>query len=87
MHAQNHFPVEGNTNVQVRPTMTVAELVEVAPQVVRFFMERRLHCVGCHLDTFCTLEQVAAFYGQPDLVQALQTFLNRSDQPPTSEDN
>lgn len=67
---------------RIHPQMTVAEVIRAYPRAMFFFLEHRLHCVGCHLDTFCTLEQVAEFYGLPDLVQTLCAFLNCSEDEP-----
>ncbi len=65
--------------MKVEPTMTVAELLEAEPRLARFFVEHHMHCLGCHMDIFCLLEQVAAFYNRPTLVQELQEFVDALD--------
>jgi hybrid cluster-associated redox disulfide protein len=43
--------------------MTVSELISVHPSAMRFFLQRRMLCVGCPTETFHTLEEVACIHG------------------------
>ncbi len=41
---------------------TVAQVMQVYPQTIAVFIALKTDCVGCHLDKFCTLTEVAAAY-------------------------
>ncbi|GAB4415528.1 MAG: hypothetical protein Kow002_00720 [Anaerolineales bacterium] len=41
---------------------TVQQVVESYPQAADFFIQLKTDCVGCRLDWFCTLEDVARDY-------------------------
>ncbi len=36
--------------------------MQVYPQTIAVFIALKTDCVGCHLDKFCTLTEVAAAY-------------------------
>lgn len=40
----------------------VESLLKAAPKAVRFFLDRRLGCVGCGFARFCTLGDVVKTY-------------------------
>jgi len=42
--------------------VTVAELLQSNPSAVRFFLDQKTDCVGCHLARFCTLKDVVSAY-------------------------
>ncbi len=44
---------------------TVAQVMKAYPQAISVFLELKTDCVGCHLDKFCTLSEVAAAYELP----------------------
>jgi len=44
---------------------TTAQVVKTYPQTAWVFLEIKANCVGCHLDKFCTLSEVAAAYELP----------------------
>ncbi|MFO7584968.1 MAG: hypothetical protein R6W69_09570 [Anaerolineales bacterium] len=44
---------------------TVAQVLDTYPHMTAVFMSLKTDCVGCHLDKFCTLEEVAAAYELP----------------------
>jgi hybrid cluster-associated redox disulfide protein len=44
---------------------TAAQVMKAYPQVASVFLELKTDCVGCHLDKFCTLSEVAAAYELP----------------------
>lgn len=47
----------------IRPTMSMAELLERLPQAAPLLMRRQMACVGCGMSRFDTLEDAAAIYG------------------------
>lgn len=53
---------------------TVARVLKTYPQLAGVFLALKTDCVGCHLNRFCTLQDVAASYGLPlgILLQKLQ---------------
>jgi hybrid cluster-associated redox disulfide protein len=38
---------------------TVAEVMELWPQTIPLFMRHRCFCVGCHMASFCTLDEAS----------------------------
>lgn len=42
--------------------MSVKELLECCPGAMRFFVERRMMCVGCPTEAFHTIEEVARIH-------------------------
>ena len=43
--------------------MTLGELVEKYPQAVEVMLKRGMHCIGCHMAAWETIEQGAAGHG------------------------
>ncbi len=48
-----------NMNLEYLPKMSVKELFNSEPMLVKMFMELKLHCIGCPMDEFHNLEDVA----------------------------
>lgn len=48
------------------PTMTLGEIVEKYPQSIDIMMRYGLHCIGCHVSPFETLEQGAMGHGMSE---------------------
>ncbi len=46
-------------NFDLLPKMSVKELFNSDPMLVKMFMELKLHCIGCPMDEFHNLEDVA----------------------------
>jgi hybrid cluster-associated redox disulfide protein len=46
-------------------TWTAEQVMQTYPQTVSVFLALKTDCVGCHLERFCTLEEVAASYKLP----------------------
>ena len=44
---------------------TVAQALALAPRGWGAFQRRRMACVGCQMDAFCTLREAAEIYNQP----------------------
>lgn len=62
---------------------TVADVLTAFPQSAAAFIALRTDCVGCHLDRFCTLEEVAAVYEIP--LEQLLARLHDAIQIPKEE--
>ena len=45
-------------NLDVLPEMSVKELFDTEPMLIKMFMELRLNCIGCPMDEFHTLNDV-----------------------------
>jgi hybrid cluster-associated redox disulfide protein len=60
---------------------TVAQVIKTYPQAVPVFIALKTNCVGCHLDRFCSLEEVAVSH-EISLELLLQE-LNKAIQVPT----
>ena len=48
---------------KITKTMTLGEIVTKHPESVDIFMKYGLHCIGCSVATWETLEQVATAHG------------------------
>jgi hybrid cluster-associated redox disulfide protein len=46
--------------------MTLGELVERFPQAAMVMARRGMHCIGCHMAAWETVEQGARAHGMPD---------------------
>lgn len=59
-------------------TRSVAEIMAMSPAIVRLFIERHLHCIGCPIAPFHTLDDAAVEHGvmADDLIAAVVTAVN-----------
>jgi hybrid cluster-associated redox disulfide protein len=59
--------------------MTLEELSLKYPKLVNVLLEKGMHCIGCHMASFETIEQGAIAHGlNPDaLVKELNSKLNK----------
>ncbi len=55
--------------------MTIEEVVEQYPETMMVFMRHGLHCVGCHVSAFESIEEGALAHGIN--VDALVSDLNK----------
>ena len=60
-HGENGYSCRMNAELALHET-TVAVFLEQTPKAVRFFINQRTACVGCHLAKFCTLKDVVTSY-------------------------
>jgi hybrid cluster-associated redox disulfide protein len=44
---------------------TVDQLLRAYPQTITVFLTSKMDCVGCHLERFCSLEEIATAYKIP----------------------
>lgn len=59
------FQYSGGMDSVLDANWTAAQVMKAYPQVASVFIELKTDCVGCHLDKFCTLTEVAADYELP----------------------
>lgn len=50
------------TKLILQPQTTVEEVLERFPNTYAVFMNRKTKCIGCFLQKFCTLQDVAETY-------------------------
>jgi hybrid cluster-associated redox disulfide protein len=75
------FGYSKNMGPNLSANWTAAQVMKTYPQAVSVFIALKTNCVGCHLDRFCSLEEVAASYEiSPEL---LLQELNKVIQIPT----
>jgi hybrid cluster-associated redox disulfide protein len=70
-------------NTQILPAqMTVEDILKKWPQAYAIFNTRNTACVGCMLQRFCTLQDVAETYliSLSDLVVDLENYVNGNSQ-------
>lgn len=51
---------------KISKKMALGEAVQKFPATVPIMMKYGLHCVGCHVAAFETIEQGAAVHGMPE---------------------
>ena len=64
MNARQKTELE-NMETVVSKNMTIGEVVEKYPQTAEVMQAYGLHCIGCHVNPFETLEQGAMGHGMP----------------------
>ncbi|MBN2517696.1 MAG: DUF1858 domain-containing protein [Candidatus Altiarchaeota archaeon] len=57
--------------------MTLGDVVEIYPETVEVFMKYGLHCIGCHVAAWESIEQGAMAHGITD-VDSLVEDLNKA---------
>jgi len=67
--------------VQLTPHMTVKELLDRYPQLLKTFLELDLLCVGCPAEAFHTVNDIATeyVYDPNELIQYFQRILDASE--------
>ena len=50
----------------IKKDMSLGEIVEKYPETVQIMMEHGLHCVGCHVAAYESLEQGCKAHGMDD---------------------
>jgi len=58
---------------------TVDEVLQEWPEAFSVFMKHRTKCVGCFMQQFCTLQEVAETY-QLSLEQLIDEIMNLSEE-------
>lgn len=58
--------IKGSKEGEITKGMTLGEIITKYPEVVDIMMKRGLHCVGCHVAAYETLEQGAKAHGMSD---------------------
>jgi hypothetical protein len=69
-----------DTNDFLHDHRTVEEVLHKWPETWEVFKSRKTHCMGCFLQRFCSLQQVAEAYQFPlaDLIGELEKRVDRS---------
>ena len=57
---------DDKTGAGITRDMTLGEIVRRYPEAVEVMLRRGLHCVGCHVAAWETLEQGAKAHGMSD---------------------
>lgn len=66
----------------IEKTMTFAEVLRSDPKAAVVLMRYGLHCIGCHISAFETLEQGAKAHGLTDeQIDAMVAELNSRSGP------
>ena len=50
------------TKVQIESHWTVDETLRKRLDISRFFIKNQMQCVGCYMQKFCTIKDVAGIY-------------------------
>lgn len=63
----------------IEKTMTFQQILEANPKAGAILMRYGLHCIGCHISAFETLEQGSKAHGLTDeQITSMVTDLNQS---------
>jgi hybrid cluster-associated redox disulfide protein len=54
-----------NMDSPIRANLTVEEVLGISPKTIPVFLALRTDCVGCQMERFCTLKEVARAYKLP----------------------
>ena len=68
---------------QISQYWTVSEILKEYPETRQVFIERKTLCLGCYMDRFCSLKDVAQVYSleTETLVQEIQkAAVNKTNQ-------
>ena len=57
---------------KIRRDMTIEEAVRTYPEVISVFLNYGLHCIGCHVANWETIEQGAMTHGIADVEKMLK---------------
>lgn len=63
------------TKVQIESHWTVDETLRKRLEISRFFIRNQMQCVGCYMQKFCTIKDVAGIY-QKELDKFLKDLNN-----------
>ena len=69
-----------DTNKFLQDQITVEEVLQRWPETWVVFMNKRTHCVGCFMQRFCSLQEVAEAYQLTfqDLSEELEKRVHQS---------
>jgi len=62
-------------DIEVQSHWTVDETLRQKPETSRVFVKHRMQCVGCYIQKFCTIKDVAEIY-QVNLNEFLKSLNN-----------
>ena len=68
--------MDAKNNLQAQTS--VADVLKNLPNAYVVFANRKTNCIGCFLQKFCTLEDVASSYQIQDLVNDLEKFVSKN---------
>ncbi len=57
---------------QITKDMIIEEVVRKYPKVIPVFMAHGLHCIGCHIANYETIEQGALGHGIGDITDLMK---------------
>lgn len=79
MIAENNAPENKITkDIKITKDMVIAEIVEKFPYLAEYIMDYGVHCVGCGIASFETLEQGFMGHGMtPENVDVIIEELNK----------
>lgn len=65
----------------IDPQLTLADLINRHPKAASVLLARRMHCVGCAVAAFETIEEACAIYGLPldDVLADLSVAMERGE--------
>ena len=64
-----------NQEIEIRPDMTIREVLELKPAAARVLLSMGMHCLGCAIANSETLEEAAIAHGV-DLNKLIEDIKN-----------
>jgi hybrid cluster-associated redox disulfide protein len=68
---------------KIRKDMTIEEAVKKFPQIIPVFLNYGLHCVGCHVANWETIEQGAMTHGIANFDDMMRDLNKAAEEAPT----
>lgn len=75
-----------DTSNLIQPEMTVEDLLKKWPEACTVFLNGKAECIGCFLQKFCTLREVASTYevSTEAFVAELEVYVRTINHSPRS---
>lgn len=75
-----------DTRIVLQPEMTVENVLKTWPSAYTIFMNGKAECIGCFLQKFCTLREVAGVYevSLEEFIEELENHVRTINHPSRS---
>lgn len=75
-----------DARIKLQSEMTVEDVLKTWPQAYAIFKNGKAECIGCFLQKFCTLREVASAYevSLDEFMDELERYVQTINDPPRS---
>ena len=76
----------------IKKEMNIGETVRNYPEIAMVFIEAGMHCIGCHVSSYETIEEGAKMHGLSDkeidkMIDRANTIIKNSKKKPLKKPN